>query len=61
MSPSETARMLISDAQNTWCPGCGNFSIQFTLKAVLEELDRGEPIRPRLRIRKGRETARQRR
>ena len=25
--------------QNTWCPGCGNFSIQFMLKAVLGELE----------------------
>lgn len=24
----------ISNAQNTWCPGCGNFSIQRTLKRM---------------------------
>jgi 2-oxoglutarate ferredoxin oxidoreductase subunit beta len=29
---------LITDAQNTWCPGCGNFSIQHTLKTVIAEL-----------------------
>jgi 2-oxoglutarate ferredoxin oxidoreductase subunit beta len=28
---------LITDAQNTWCPGCGNFSIQHQAKlAILE-------------------------
>jgi 2-oxoglutarate ferredoxin oxidoreductase subunit beta len=38
-------RNLITDAQNTWCPGCGNFSIQFTLKAVLEGLEKeGFPL-----------------
>ncbi len=34
-----TERQLITEAQNTWCPGCGNFSIQFTLKALLEGLE----------------------
>jgi 2-oxoglutarate ferredoxin oxidoreductase subunit beta len=29
---------LITPAQNTWCPGCGNFALQFTLKALLEGL-----------------------
>jgi 2-oxoglutarate ferredoxin oxidoreductase subunit beta len=29
------ARVLITDAQNTWCPGCGNFSLQHTLKNIL--------------------------
>lgn len=29
----------ISNAQNTWCPGCGNFSIQHALKDVLADLD----------------------
>jgi len=28
-------------ALNTWCPGCGNFSIQHTLKNVLNEMERG--------------------
>ena len=31
-----TGRQIITPAQNTWCPGCGNFSIQFTLKSVLK-------------------------
>ena len=26
-------------AKNTWCPGCGNFSILNTMKTVLSELD----------------------
>jgi len=30
-----TADELISSAKNTWCPGCGNFSIQHALKDVL--------------------------
>jgi 2-oxoglutarate ferredoxin oxidoreductase subunit beta len=34
-----TGRQLITDAQNTWCPGCGNFSIQHTLKNVLTEME----------------------
>src|SRR5512137_2290270 len=34
-----TVRQLITDAQNTWCPGCGNFSIQHTLKNVLAEME----------------------
>lgn len=28
-------RSLITDAQNTWCPGCGNFIIQFALRDVI--------------------------
>lgn len=28
-------RNLITPVQNTWCPGCGNFSIQHTLKDIL--------------------------
>jgi 2-oxoglutarate ferredoxin oxidoreductase subunit beta len=35
-----TERPLITDAQNTWCPGCGNFSIQHTLKAVLSDMEK---------------------
>ena len=35
-----TGRQLITDAQNTWCPGCGNFSIQHTLKNVLSEMEK---------------------
>ncbi len=34
-----SGRAIITDAQNTWCPGCGNFSIQFTLKNILTELE----------------------
>jgi 2-oxoglutarate ferredoxin oxidoreductase subunit beta len=36
---------LISRAKNTWCPGCGNFAIQHTLKDLLAELD-GEGLLP---------------
>jgi 2-oxoglutarate ferredoxin oxidoreductase subunit beta len=32
-------RRLITDAQNTWCPGCGNFAIQHTLKDVLAGME----------------------
>lgn len=40
-----TGRHLITDAQNTWCPGCGNFSIQHTLKNVLTDLEQeGEDL-----------------
>jgi len=31
-------RNLITGAQNTWCPGCGNFVIQFALKNTIEAL-----------------------
>lgn len=31
---------LVSDAKNTWCPGCGNFAIQHAVKFVLEELEK---------------------
>ncbi len=30
-------RTLITSAQNTWCPGCGNFAIQHTLKNLLSD------------------------
>lgn len=33
-------RNLITGAQNTWCPGCGNFTIQHTLKNVLADLEK---------------------
>ena len=37
-----TAKDLGTYAQNTWCPGCGNFAILTTLKKVLADLkDRG--------------------
>ena len=35
-----TGRQLITDAQNTWCPGCGNFSLQHTLKNVLADIEK---------------------
>ncbi|OPY38699.1 MAG: 2-oxoglutarate synthase subunit KorB [Methanoregula sp. PtaU1.Bin051] len=35
-----TGRQLITDAQNTWCPGCGNFSIQHTLKNLLADMEK---------------------
>ena len=34
-----TGRQLITNTQNTWCPGCGNFSIQHTLKNVLTKME----------------------
>ena len=33
-------RTLITDAQNTWCPGCGNFAIQHTLKNLLSDREK---------------------
>jgi 2-oxoglutarate ferredoxin oxidoreductase subunit beta len=27
----------ITGARNTWCPGCGNFALQHSLKTILEE------------------------
>ncbi|HEX3001886.1 MAG TPA: thiamine pyrophosphate-dependent enzyme [Methanoregula sp.] len=35
-----TGRNLIMDVQNTWCPGCGNFAIQHTLKNILTEMEK---------------------
>jgi 2-oxoglutarate ferredoxin oxidoreductase subunit beta len=35
-----TVRELITDTQNTWCPGCGNFSIQHTLKNILADMEK---------------------
>ena len=36
---------LASSAANTWCPGCGNFSILGAMRAVLAELDgEGHPL-----------------
>ncbi|MBP2133273.1 2-oxoglutarate ferredoxin oxidoreductase subunit beta [Methanomicrobium sp. W14] len=26
----------LTDAENTWCPGCGNFSILYSLKRIIE-------------------------
>ena len=33
-------RPLVTNAENTWCPGCGNFTIQHTLKSVLEDMEK---------------------
>jgi 2-oxoglutarate ferredoxin oxidoreductase subunit beta len=35
-----TEKTLITDAKNTWCPGCGNFTLQFVLKDVFLELEK---------------------
>ena len=32
-------RQLVTNTQNTWCPGCGNFSIQHTLKNVFAAME----------------------
>ncbi len=34
------ARTLITGTQNTWCPGCGNFTIQHTLKNILADREK---------------------
>lgn len=33
-------RSLITDAKNTWCPGCGNFAIQHAFISVVSELEK---------------------
>jgi 2-oxoglutarate/2-oxoacid ferredoxin oxidoreductase subunit beta len=33
-------RTLVTDVQNTWCPGCGNFTIQHTLKNILADMEK---------------------
>jgi 2-oxoglutarate ferredoxin oxidoreductase subunit beta len=33
-------RNLITSTQNTWCPGCGNFALQHTLKDILAGLEK---------------------
>jgi len=33
-------RTIITGAQNTWCPGCGNFAIQHTLKNLLSDREK---------------------
>ncbi len=35
-----TGRNLITGAQNTWCPGCGNFTIQHSLKNILTGMEK---------------------
>jgi len=38
-------RDLATDAANTWCPGCGNFSILGAMRTVLSQLDgEGYPL-----------------
>lgn len=40
-----TSHHLISRAENTWCPGCGNFAIQHAIKNVLIRMtDDGFPL-----------------
>jgi 2-oxoglutarate ferredoxin oxidoreductase subunit beta len=33
-------RPLITSAQNTWCPGCGNFALQHTIKNLLSDREK---------------------
>ncbi|MEI8004003.1 MAG: thiamine pyrophosphate-dependent enzyme, partial [Methanothrix sp.] len=41
MNPKDLA----TTARNTWCPGCGNFSIMSAMRSVLAELDsQGFPV-----------------
>ncbi len=36
---------LITGAKNTWCPGCGNFTIQFALRNAIQKLvEEGVPL-----------------
>lgn len=35
-----TGRDLITGAQNTWCPGCGNFTIQHAIKNILASIEK---------------------
>ena len=46
MNPKQiNPKDLASSAANTWCPGCGNFSILGAMRAVLAELDgEGYPL-----------------
>ena len=46
MNPTQiNPKDLASSAANTWCPGCGNFSILGAMRAVLAELDgEGYPL-----------------
>jgi len=34
------SRILITEARNTWCPGCGNFALQHTLKNLLSDREK---------------------
>ena len=33
-------RPLVTEARNTWCPGCGNFTIQHAIKNVLADMEK---------------------
>ena len=35
-----SGRNLVTGAQNTWCTGCGNFTIQHTLKNILSGMEK---------------------
>ncbi|MBU1862617.1 MAG: 2-oxoacid:ferredoxin oxidoreductase subunit beta [Candidatus Omnitrophica bacterium] len=40
-----TSQNLETNAKNTWCPGCGNFAILNSIKAVLKSIqDEGTPL-----------------
>lgn len=41
---------LITGAQNTWCPGCGNFAIQHALKDVILRMEREGTLRENIVI-----------
>jgi len=43
-------KTLITQAQNTWCPGCGNFSIQHAFIAVVTELEQAGISREKIVI-----------
>jgi len=34
------SRILITEARNTWCPGCGNFALQHTIKNLLSDREK---------------------
>ena len=48
MTPDRSAAGLITPVQNTWCPGCGNFSIQHMMRSHAEISEEGIPIEVRL-------------
>jgi 2-oxoglutarate ferredoxin oxidoreductase subunit beta len=40
-----TGSPLITDAKNTWCPGCGNFALEYALRDVFTDLQKdGIPL-----------------
>ncbi len=44
MTPDRSAAGLITPVQNTWCPGCGNFSIQHMMRSAIAEISEEEGI-----------------